>query len=289
MSRLKPGCPDRVLSRVRGAHLSSKYIALAQPYVVQISGRHPIDKNGPDLKKMSSTSDAPSRHEALESSIRHLTRLLEAERAALYVPNPAPSAVSHATGLTALMARDKALPPQILAPYEVFSEGVRVGYENNKDLTWVVLDFTPANDAEIEVKRAPRRMPRLRLNPVFSKEHKSRWITLEVALHDLNLQDAEALTVSLLSDFDFKDKTEALHTNVVRMVLRAESTSERYEELDIGFFPIMTMPRSHMLIMKNSRFDLKRMGAAAQYRLLIHLPVYGDYTFNLYDLSVVTA
>jgi len=187
------------------------------------------------------------------------------------------------------MAHDTALPSRIVAPYEAFFEGVSVGYKrSDDDRIWAVVDFTPASDVEIGAVTPQRSAPRLRVHPVNSTKEPMAWITLEVVTSELNLVGPEALTVSLLANFDFKDKNQPLHTNVVRMVLRADLPGGGYEDLEIGIFPITTIPRLHTLIVESSRFDLQRMGAAAAYKLIMFLPVYGDYSFNLYDLSVVT-
>lgn len=233
--------------------------------------------------------DRLSRHEILQNSIRHLNQLLEAELATIAADARAPTDESINSGWTALMAHDTALPPRIVMPYEQFFEGVSVGYERDDDSVWVVVDFEPAAVTDVGVKATQRRAPKLRVHPVYWKEFACSWMSLEVSLHDLNLQDANTMRVSLLSNFDFKSENQALHTNVARMILRADKADGSYEDLNIGFFPITTMPLSHMLILNSDRLDLQRMDAAVKYRVIIFLPIFGDYTFNLYDLLVEMA
>jgi len=230
--------------------------------------------------------DTLTRPQILQSSIKHLTRLLEAELATLPTDKHRSSDALLDTGMTTLMARNTALPSRKFAPYEHISKGVAVGYEDNNDSIWVVVDFEPADSIDVGAEMTPRRAPRLRLHPVFSSQIASRWMTMEVDLHDFVLQDVDALTVSLLSNFDFKRKNQALHTNVVGALLRAIKVAGDYEDLELGYFPITTMPLLHKLIVTSDRFDLKRMGGEVQYRLILFLPTFGDYTFNLYDLSI---
>ncbi|MFD1510682.1 hypothetical protein [Lacimonas salitolerans] len=232
-------------------------------------------------------SEKVSRYEILESSIKRLSLLLEAERAAGHSDRKGQPVASLATGITALWAQDTALPPTIVKPYTEFFDGVEVGYDS-ENYNWVVVDFVPGNDdSDAAPNDAPLRTPRLRVHPVISESYRSRWVTLELTIPDLNLQASEALTIGLLADFHFKDKNEALDTNVVRVVLRADRDGHS-EDLDIGFFPVMTVPRLHTLVVKEKRLDLDRVGSAKRYRLLIFLPTDGDWTFSLYHLSVVT-
>lgn len=227
-----------------------------------------------------------SRGEILVSSIKRLSLLLEAERAAGHSYRKGQPVASLASGGTALFAQDTALPPTIVKPYTAFFDGVEVGYESENH-NWVVVDFMPGNDGGGAPNDAPRHTPRLRVHPVISESNRSRWVTLELTISNLNLKASEALTIGLLADFHFEDKNQALDTNVVRVVLRADRDGE-FEDLDIGFFPVMTVPRLHTLVMKENRFDLDRIEPAKRYRLIIFLPTHGDWTFSLYHLSVVT-
>lgn len=227
-----------------------------------------------------------SRTQILEDGIKRLTRLLEAERASSHAQKlKIPVAHIH-TGLTALMVSDEAISPSVFKPYQELSKGVKAGYEDHGGKNWVVLDYEPADPEAASSGDLEIRAPRLGVHPVFSDGASTKWMTLEVDVEKGGLEDVCNLKISLLGEFSFAEPYQSLHTNVVKVTFRGDQKESSYEELDIGFFPVTTIPMTHTLFCDDGKKINRFLASSSSLRVIIWLPTYGRYRFNLYDLSL---
>jgi hypothetical protein len=213
--------------------------------------------------------------------VKRLTRLLEAERASAHAQELKQPVVHIHTGLAALMVSDEAISPRAVKPYQDFSKGVRVGYEDHGGNVWAVIDFEPADREDASVDDPELRAPRIGVHPVFSEGEIGRWMTLEVDVEKDTLKDISNLKISLLGEFCFFEPYQSLHTNVIKVTMRGEKEDGNYEDVDIGFFPVTTIPMAHTFFCDIEKIE-DRLASMSTFRLIFWLPPYGRYRFNIY-------
>lgn len=230
------------------------------------------------------SSSAISRKQILQDGVKRLTRLLEAEQASAYAQEFRQPVAHIHTGLTALMASGEAISPRVVKPYQEFSKGVSAGYEDHGGKNWAVLDFAPADREDASSGDLEPCAPRFGVHPVFSEES-TRWMTLEVNVEKGRLEDVSNLKFSLLGEFSFVEPYQSLHTNVIKLFMRGNKKDGTYEDIEIGFFPITTIPMAHTLLLKREKLE-DWLNSMPDVKLIFWLPNYGRYRFNLYGCSL---
>jgi hypothetical protein len=237
------------------------------------------------LSEDSNSSSAISRKQILQDGVKRLTRLLEAEQASAYAQEFRQPVAHIHTGLTALMASDEAISPRVVEPYQEFAKGVSAGYEDHGGKNWAVLDLAPADREDASSGDLELCAPRIGVHPVFSEGESTRWMTLEVNVEKGRLEDVSSLKFSLLGEFSFVEPYQSLHTNVIKLVMRGNKVDGTYEDIEIGFFPITTIPMAHTLFLKREKLQ-DWLNSMSNVKLIFWLPNYGRYRFNLYGCSL---
>lgn len=233
-----------------------------------------------------------SKKEILEMGVNRLKRLLEIEQTLeSFQQNKADfsegSAVRIETGLTALKESGQPICPTIFKPYQSISPGVKVGYQDHDGAIWAVIDFESAENNPTDTNVLPIKYSKLSINPVFSSQLTTNWFTFEVDIYDFEkITELKSFDVSLTSDFTFKYFNDSFYTNTVKINLRGTKSDKSYEDMPIGFFPITTVPMSHTFFHDISDTYLDWLRSIQSLKMIIWLPTYGQYKFNIYDLIV---
>jgi len=227
-----------------------------------------------------------SRRHILEVGIDRLSRLLEAERASAHARKPIPPIEQVGTGIHALLESDKAIAPKKVSPYEEFSPGLKVGYEDCGGKVWTVVDFEPSKLEERQNGDPSIRAPRLGVHPVFSGSKNCGWMTLESRVDKGQIKNTTKLGLRLVAEFSFGTPGQELHTNSVKASLRCDKPDRSYEDIDLGFFPITTVPTCHTFVCQSNSLNEAWLASFSSLRLILWLPNYGSYRFNLYGLSL---
>ncbi|WP_157933018.1 hypothetical protein [Roseovarius salinarum] len=232
------------------------------------------------------TKEVSSRKRILADGVKRLTRLLEAERASSCAQDFKQPDSSIYTELNALMASNEAISPRVVKPHQEFTKGVQAGYESHGGKNWAVLDFEPAGKETAGSGDLEIRSPRFGVHPVFADGANTRWMTIEVDLEEDALKDVNNLRISLLGEFSFVEPHQSLHTNVVKVTLRGAQKRGGHEDLKIGFFPVTTIPMAHTLFYDDDKKLESLLASSSSLKVLIWLPTYGSYRFNLYGFSL---
>ena len=231
---------------------------------------------------------APSRAHILEEGVKRLTLLLEAERASFKQHDwePTPTERKVTSGLDALLNSEEAITPTVVRPYQEVSDGVKVSYEEHGGSNWAVFDFEPSNTREANSTGTVAHSPRIGLHPVFSGRDVSRWMAIETNINRGAIGEFAALRVKLMSEFLFFEPKQAPNINVVRVKLRGDKPDGTFEEFDLGFAPVTSIPTFHTFVFENEKLNKDWLGSFKGVRVLIFLPNFGSYKFNLYAFSL---
>ena len=226
------------------------------------------------------STGAETRISSLRQGLQRMQALLGAENAATATTGTV-TAQGH-TALEGLLAQKTAIAPRTVKPYEEIAPGVTMGYNDKDNGCWVVADFAPA------VPAAPgtaRQGARLGLHPVFAAEKATRRVTLETTLAKGAFTPGAQIKVDILSHFEFIDPRQALHINSLKMALRCTFEDQPHEDAQLGFFPITTVPSMHTVASRVEKFTAEKLAASTAVKLVIWLPIQGNYRFNLYHFA----
>lgn len=230
-----------------------------------------------------------NRKEVLEKGIERLRKLLEAEVMAgksLLPKSPHGAARSVSSSLAALLASKERLTPKNRAPYEQFFKGVCVGLDHVGKHNWVTAGFDPAGEVARAGDPALHHAPRLSVHPVFVGADRSRWVTLETRVDKPHGAAATELGVHVVARFHFADPQQAAHINTVGVTLRCEQTDGTFEDSEMAFFPITTVPMGHAIAIKIAALKEAIKTDGATLRLIFWLPTHGAYSFELFDIAM---
>lgn len=223
------------------------------------------------------------------SAMERMYRSMRAEVESLisaYAPGDIDNEVDVETGIGMALSAGKPLPPVSIQPYQHFFPGVWMGLDEevgNCGATVTLKALQPHDPTNMVA-----RVSRLSVNPVYPLVEKPRWMSLECTVDLQALRQAKALRIDLVSFFEISPANAATIPRTVGLTLRLHRNDGAVSDHPIYRLPVSTMPSAHSAPFNASNLQDAKLDTAHEARLLIDLPLAGDFMFHL-DYLTVTA